>query len=71
MLFHLFEWLKAENINFPGVELFRFITFRVLLAVILSLFITTVYGKKLIRFLQKKMKCVCNTRSTTSPPSRS
>ncbi|HEU4471320.1 MAG TPA: phospho-N-acetylmuramoyl-pentapeptide-transferase [Flavisolibacter sp.] len=54
MLYHLFEWLKAENINFPGSELFRFITFRVLLAVILSLFITTVYGKKLINFLKRK-----------------
>ena len=54
MLYHLFEWLKAQDINFPGVELFRFITFRVLLAVILSLFITTVYGKKLIRYLQRK-----------------
>lgn len=54
MLYHLFEWLKSEGVNFPGRELFRFITFRVLLAVILSLVITTLYGKKLIRFLQKK-----------------
>jgi phospho-N-acetylmuramoyl-pentapeptide-transferase len=54
MLYHLFEWLAAQRIDFPGSELFRFITFRVLMAVILSLFITTVYGKKLIRFLQKK-----------------
>jgi phospho-N-acetylmuramoyl-pentapeptide-transferase len=54
MLYHLFEWFKAEHIRFPGRELFGFITFRVLLAVILSLVITTVYGKKLIRFLQKK-----------------
>jgi phospho-N-acetylmuramoyl-pentapeptide-transferase len=54
MLYHLFEWFKAENINIPGRELFSFITFRVLLAVILSLFITTVYGKKLINFLIKK-----------------
>ena len=54
MLYHLFEWFRAEGIRFPGVELFRFITFRVLLAVILSLFITTVYGKRLIKFLQKK-----------------
>jgi phospho-N-acetylmuramoyl-pentapeptide-transferase len=54
MLYHLFEWFKAENINIPGRELFSFITFRVLLAVILSLFITTVYGKKLINFLQRK-----------------
>ena len=54
MLYHLFEWFRAEGIRFPGVELFRFITFRVLVAVILSLFITTVYGKRLIRYLQKK-----------------
>jgi len=54
MLYHLFEWLKEEGVRFPGGELFRFITFRVLMAVILSLVITTVYGKKLIRYLQKK-----------------
>lgn len=54
MLYHLFEWLRAEGLRFPGSELFRFITFRVLVAVLLSLFITTVYGKRLIRFLQKK-----------------
>jgi len=54
MLYHLFEWFKAEGIRFPGRELFSFITFRVLIAVILSLVITTVYGKKLIKYLQKK-----------------
>ncbi len=54
MLYHLFEWFKAEGIRFPGVALFQFITFRVLLAVLLSLFITTVYGKKLINFLNTK-----------------
>lgn len=54
MLYHLFEWLKSQNITFPGSELFRFITFRVLLAVILSLFITVVYGKKLILLLRRK-----------------
>lgn len=54
MLYYLFEWLTAENFRFPGSGLFQFITFRVMLALILSLFITTVYGKKLIRYLQKK-----------------
>ncbi len=54
MLYHLFDWLKSEGIKFPGSGLFEFITFRVLLAVLLSLFITTFYGKKLIKFLQKK-----------------
>lgn len=54
MLYHLFEWFKEQGIRFPGIELFRFISFRVLLAVLLSLIITMVYGKKLIRYLQKK-----------------
>lgn len=54
MLYHLFDWLSSEDIRFPGSGLFEFITFRVLLAVLLSLFITTFYGKKLIKFLQKK-----------------
>jgi phospho-N-acetylmuramoyl-pentapeptide-transferase len=54
MLYHLFEWLKEEGVRIPGRELFSFITFRVLLAVILSLFITTVYGKKLINYLKRK-----------------
>ncbi len=54
MLYHLFDWLKQANIKIPGGSLFQFITFRVLLAVILSLVITTVYGKRLINFLRKK-----------------
>lgn len=54
MLFHLFQWFDQQDINFPGSELYRFITFRVLLAILLSLVITTVYGKKLIVFLRKK-----------------
>lgn len=39
------------GIKFPGSALFQFITSRVLLAVILSLIITTVFGKRLIRYL--------------------
>ena len=54
MLYHLFRWLTKEGIKFPGSGLFDFITFRVLFAVILSLVITTVFGKKLIRFLHTK-----------------
>ena len=54
MLYSLFRWLTKEGIKFPGSGLFEFITFRLLLAMILSLIITTVYGKKLIGFLEKK-----------------
>jgi phospho-N-acetylmuramoyl-pentapeptide-transferase len=54
MLYHLYKWLEQEGIHIPGMRLFDFITFRVLVGVLLSLFITTFYGKKLIKFLQKK-----------------
>jgi len=54
MLYHFFDWLTREEIRFPGSGLFQFITFRVMLALILSLVITTVYGKRIIGFLQKK-----------------
>jgi phospho-N-acetylmuramoyl-pentapeptide-transferase len=54
MLYHLFHWLNQQGYKFPGSGLFEFITFRILLGILLSLVITTVYGKKLIRFLQHK-----------------
>ena len=54
MLYHFFHWLAKESYRFPGIGLFQFITFRVMLALILSLVITTVFGKKIILFLQKK-----------------
>jgi phospho-N-acetylmuramoyl-pentapeptide-transferase len=54
MLYHLFEWFTQNGIKFPGSGLLQFITFRVLLAVLLSLIITTVFGKRLINYLSKK-----------------
>ncbi|GHC56525.1 phospho-N-acetylmuramoyl-pentapeptide-transferase [Ulvibacter litoralis] len=53
MLYYLFNYLEREY-QFPGASLFEFITFRASLAVILSLFIATVYGKKIISYLQRK-----------------
>ena len=54
MLYWLFEWFAKNGIKFPGSGLVHFITFRVLVAVLLSLIITMIYGKKLIRILKKK-----------------
>lgn len=54
MLYHLFEWIRTEGIKFPGSGIMQFITFRVMLAVLLSLIISTIYGKRVIRLLQKK-----------------
>jgi phospho-N-acetylmuramoyl-pentapeptide-transferase len=52
MLYHIFQWLSSEGIKFPGSGLFQFITFRALMAILLSLIITLVYGKRIILFLQ-------------------
>lgn len=54
MLYHLYQWLSEEQLRIPGMGIFQFITSRVMLAMILSLVITMVFGKRLIRFLQKK-----------------
>ena len=53
MLYYLFDFLEKEY-NLPGASLFSFITFRAALAVITSLLIATVWGKKIIRILQRK-----------------
>lgn len=55
MLYHLFEWFKSIGVKIPGGTFFQFITSRVLLAVLLSLLITTVYGKRLINILRGRL----------------
>ncbi len=53
MLYYLFEYLEKE-FQFPGASLFGFLSFRAAMAIILSLLISTIYGKRIIKFLQKK-----------------
>src|SRR6202000_1482449 len=54
MLYALFEWLRQHGTKVPGGALFQFITFRVLLAVLFSLIVSMIFGKRLIRYLVKK-----------------
>src|ERR1700759_4087954 len=54
MLYQLFDWFKQNSIKVPGSALFQFITFRVLLAVVFSLIVTMIFGKRLISYLLKK-----------------
>src|SRR6478672_3777289 len=51
MLYYFFTWLSKE-FNISGAGLFQYITFRAAMAIVLSLFIATVYGKRLINFLR-------------------
>lgn len=53
MLYHLFSYLDA-NFDIPGAGLFQFISFRAGMAVMLSLFISMVFGRRIIKYLQKK-----------------
>src|SRR5450759_4969660 len=52
MLYYLFNYL--ESLDFPGTRLFTFISFRSAMAVITSLIISLLIGKRIILFLQKK-----------------
>ncbi|NUY81722.1 phospho-N-acetylmuramoyl-pentapeptide-transferase [Flavobacterium sp. MAH-1] len=53
MLYYLFEYLD-KTMNIPGTGVFQYITFRSGLAVLLSLLISTIYGKKIINFLRNQ-----------------
>jgi phospho-N-acetylmuramoyl-pentapeptide-transferase len=53
MLLNLIEWLETLFGDIPGAGLFRYITFRAGLAVILSLIISMIFGGRIIRALRK------------------
>ncbi len=53
MLYYLFEYLD-KTMDVPGTGVFQYITFRSALAIILSLMISTIYGKKIINFLKNQ-----------------
>lgn len=51
MLYYLFEYLDKQ-FHFPGAGVFQYISFRAALAIILSLTITTIFGRRLINMLR-------------------
>ncbi|MEJ2112325.1 MAG: phospho-N-acetylmuramoyl-pentapeptide-transferase [Flavobacteriaceae bacterium] len=53
MLYYLFEYLEKQY-QLPGASLFGFISFRAAVSIILSLLISTIFGKRIIKFLQKQ-----------------
>ena len=52
MLYHLFEYLDRE-FDLPGAGLFRFISFRAGVAIMVSLFISLLLGSRIIRSLKR------------------
>ncbi|WP_341834696.1 phospho-N-acetylmuramoyl-pentapeptide-transferase [Chitinophaga pollutisoli] len=53
MLYYLFTYLKNE-FNYTGTGMWQFITFRVTMALLLSLVISLLLGKRIVRYLQRK-----------------
>lgn len=53
MFYYIFQYLE-DTFHFPGAQVFQFITFRAALAVITSLIISLLFGKRWIKYLNKK-----------------
>lgn len=54
MLYHLIDWLEGLGLNIPGTGLMHYLSFRAMLAAVISLLIAFFAGKKIITWLQKK-----------------
>jgi phospho-N-acetylmuramoyl-pentapeptide-transferase len=52
MLYHIFEYLR-KHYDVPGLGLFQYISFRAGVGMVLSLLISLVIGKRIIKWLQK------------------
>ncbi|PIF32967.1 phospho-N-acetylmuramoyl-pentapeptide-transferase [Flavobacterium sp. 9] len=53
MLYYLFEYFD-KTLDIPGTGVFQYITFRSALALMLSLLLSTIYGKRIINFLRNQ-----------------
>lgn len=51
MLYYIFQYLENQ-FNLTGASVFQFITFRAAMAFIMSLLISTIFGKRIIKFLR-------------------
>ena len=53
MLYHLVDWLKSLGVTFPGMGLMHYLSFRAMLAVVISMLIAFFAGGRIIRWLRK------------------
>ena len=53
MLYHLIDWLKSLGIDFPGMGLMHYLSFRAMLALVISMLIGFFAGGKIIGWLRK------------------
>ena len=53
MLYHLIDWLKSLGVTFPGMGLMHYLSFRAMLAVVISMLIAFFAGGRIIRWLRR------------------
>ena len=54
MLNHLIDWLESLGLHIPGAGLFNYLSFRAMLAAVISMLIAFFAGGRIIRLLQRK-----------------
>ncbi len=54
MLYHIAHWLEEAGVDIPGTGLFNYLSFRAMLAAIISMLVAYFAGRKIIRILQLK-----------------
>ena len=54
MLYYLYEYLTNHGMHLPGLGMLKYISFRAGMAVLLSLTIALIYGKRIINYLRAK-----------------
>ena len=52
MLYYLFDYLNKFNV--PGAGMFTYISFRSLLAILIALLVSTIFGRSFINMLQRQ-----------------
>ena len=52
MIYHLFRYLESIGVDFPGIGLMNFLSFRAMLAAVTAVLVSMLAGKRIIRRLQ-------------------
>ncbi|MBO4466866.1 MAG: phospho-N-acetylmuramoyl-pentapeptide-transferase, partial [Bacteroidales bacterium] len=54
MIYHLFQYLEKIGVDFPGIGLMNYLSFRAMLAAVTAVLVAMIAGKRIIRWLQSK-----------------
>ena len=52
MIYHLFQYLASSGVDFPGIGLMNYLSFRAMLAAVTAVIVSMLAGKRIIRRLQ-------------------